>query len=86
MCVRQSRTNDVNKQAKNRKPSNAATLLKPAESGNPAGRSIGLRNKFSQDVIEAFAADWAADAIARVGRKQAPAIATTTISSAKGAR
>jgi hypothetical protein len=55
----------VNKQPKNR----AATLWKPGESGNPAGRPIGARNKFSEDVIQAFALDWAAggpEAIARV--------------------
>lgn len=56
---------DVNKQGRNK----AATLWKPGESGNPAGRPIGSRNKFSEDVIQAFAIDWAAggpEAIARV--------------------
>jgi Family of unknown function (DUF5681) len=52
----------VNKQTKN-------TLWKPGESGNPAGRPLGSRNKLSESVIQDIAADWAiggAETIARV--------------------
>jgi hypothetical protein len=54
----------VKEQAKN-------TLWKPGESGNPAGRPIGSRNKLSESVIQDIAADWAiggAETIARVRR------------------
>jgi Family of unknown function (DUF5681) len=55
----------VNEQVKNK----AATLWKPGESGNPAGRPLGSRNKLSESVIQDIAADWAiggAETIARV--------------------
>lgn len=55
----------MNEQVKNK----AATLWKPGESGNPAGRPIGSRNKLSEAVIQDIAADWAiggAETIARV--------------------
>lgn len=32
---------------------------KPGESGNPAGRPKGARNKFAQDFVQAFAEHWA---------------------------
>jgi Family of unknown function (DUF5681) len=55
----------VNEQVKKR----AATLWKPGESGNPAGRPLGSRNKLSESVIQDIAADWAIggpETIARV--------------------
>ena len=66
MCVRQSRTNEAVKEHKGK---SGLRPWKPGESGNPAGRPIGARNKFSEDVIQAFALDWAAggpEAIERV--------------------
>jgi hypothetical protein len=60
----------------NKKPVKAVSTVpkqltpwQPGQSGNPAGRPIGSRNKFSEDVITAFAVDWATggpEAIARV--------------------
>ena len=47
----------------------AATLWKPGESGDPAERPLGSRNKLSESVIQDIAADWAiggAETIARV--------------------
>ena len=55
----------MNERVKNK----AATLWKPGESGNPAGRPLGSRNKLSESVIQDIAADWAiggAETIARV--------------------
>jgi Family of unknown function (DUF5681) len=55
----------VNKQVKNR----PASLWKPGESGNPAGRPQGTRNRYSEDVLTVLANDWAAggaDVVARV--------------------
>ena len=55
----------MNEQVKNK----AATLWKKGQSGNLAGRPPGSRNKFSEDVVAAFAVDWAAggpEVIARV--------------------
>jgi hypothetical protein len=46
-----------------------AAPWKPGESGNPAGRPLGSRNKLSESVIHDIAADWAvggAETIARV--------------------
>src|SRR6476646_3741242 len=66
MCVRQSGTDETVKEHKGK---SGLRPWKPGESGNPAGRPIGSRNKFSEDVIQAFALDWAAggpEAIARV--------------------
>ena len=60
----------MNEQVKKR----AATLWKKGQSGNLAGRPTGSRNKFSEDVVTAFAVDWAAggpEVIARV-RQQDP--------------
>jgi hypothetical protein len=45
------------------------TPWKPGQSGNPAGRPAGSRNKLSEAVLADIAADWAAggaEAIARV--------------------
>ena len=56
----------MNEQVKKTK---AATLWKPGESGNPAGRPLGSRNKLSESVIQDIAADWAIggpETIARV--------------------
>jgi hypothetical protein len=36
------------------------TRFKPGQSGNPAGRPRGSRNKFSTELIEAFALDFEA--------------------------
>ena len=66
MCVRPSRMNETVKEHKGK---SGLRPWKPGESGNPAGRPIGARNKFSEDVIQVFALDWAAggpEAIARV--------------------
>ena len=55
----------MNKQTKN-KP---AHLWKPGESGNPMGRPIGARSRYSEDVLTVLANDWAAggaDVVARV--------------------
>jgi hypothetical protein len=54
MCVRQTRTDDLNKQAGN-KP---ISRWKPGQSGNPSGRPIGARSKFSEAKVADFAADW----------------------------
>lgn len=54
MCVRQTRTDDLNKQAGN-KP---ISRWKPGQSGNPSGRPIGARSKFSEAMVADFAADW----------------------------
>ena len=55
------------------KPKRATAHLMPAwqpgQSGNPAGRPLGSRNKLSESVIQDIAADWAIggpDTIARV--------------------
>jgi Family of unknown function (DUF5681) len=51
------------------KNSNVATRFKPGESGNPAGRPQGTRNRYSEDVLTVLANDWAAggaDVVARV--------------------
>jgi hypothetical protein len=55
------------------KPKRATAHLMPAwqpgQSGNPAGRPIGSRNKLSESVIQDIAADWAIggpETIARV--------------------
>jgi hypothetical protein len=45
------------------------TRFKPGQSGNPAGRPKGSRNKFSERLIEAFAVDfetYGTDAIEQV--------------------
>jgi Family of unknown function (DUF5681) len=45
------------------------TPWKPGQSGNPAGRPVGSRQRFSESVIQDIAADWAiggAETIARV--------------------
>ena len=52
------------------------TQFKPGQSGNPAGRKKGARNKFSEDYVEAFAADFeehGAEVFERV-RKEQPAV------------
>jgi hypothetical protein len=46
-----------------------AAPWKPGQSGNPAGRPLGSRNKLSESVIQDIAADWAIggpETIARV--------------------
>jgi hypothetical protein len=60
-----------------------AAPWKPGQSGNPAGRPMGSRNKFTEDVIQAFAVDWAAggpEVIARV-RQQDPSTYLRVIAS-----
>ena len=52
-----------------RKTDHLKAPWKPGESGNPAGRPLGSRNKLSESVIQDIAADWAMggpDTIARV--------------------
>jgi hypothetical protein len=52
-----------------RKTDHLKAPWKPGESGNPAGRPLGSRNKLSESVIQDIAADWAvggAETIARV--------------------
>jgi Family of unknown function (DUF5681) len=51
-----------------RRPQLAAPW-QPGQSGNPAGRPPGSRNKYSEDVLTVMANDWAAggaDVVARV--------------------
>jgi len=47
---------------------NVVPRWKPGESGNPAGRPLGARNRFSEDVIHVIAADWAAGGAETVAR------------------
>jgi hypothetical protein len=52
-----------------RKTDHLKAPWKPGESGNPAGRPLGSRNKLSESVIQDIAADWAIggpETIARV--------------------
>jgi hypothetical protein len=54
---------------KEQKTNSGLRPWKPGESGNPAGRPLGSRNKLSESVIQDIAADWAiggAETIARV--------------------
>lgn len=64
-----------NKARKNPIPKHLeAHVWKPGQIPNPAGRPLGARNRFSEDVVTAFAVDWAAggpEVIARV-RQQDP--------------
>ena len=56
-------------QGEHQKRPQLAAPWKPGESGNPAGRPLGSRNKLSELVIQDIAADWAIggpDTIARV--------------------
>jgi hypothetical protein len=55
--------------AEHQKRPQLAAPWKPGESGNPAGRPLGSRNKLSESVIADIAADWAIggpETIARV--------------------
>jgi hypothetical protein len=44
----------------------AATLFKPGQTGNPAGRPKGSKNKLGEDFIAALAADFEAHGVAVV--------------------
>jgi hypothetical protein len=60
---------DRGEQAKPDKTRHLKPAWKPGESGNPAGRPLGSRNKLSESVIQDIAADWAIggpETIARV--------------------
>jgi hypothetical protein len=52
----------------NRGKQNLGPAWKPGVSGNPAGRPLGARNRFSEDVIHVIAADWAAGGAETVAR------------------
>ena len=40
------------------KKQEVSTKWKPGQSGNPLGRPVGVRNKFSEEFVTDFMADW----------------------------
>jgi len=74
-----NRENDLSKkpvklhQGRHQEPKHVRPQLaapwKPGESGNPAGRPLGSRNKLSESVIQDIAADWAIGGAAGVGHQ-----------------
>ncbi len=45
-----------------------ATQFKPGQSGNPAGRQVGSRNKLTTDFVTALAKDFAEHGVAAIQR------------------